>query len=193
MKKLFAFSHLKYILFVAMIIAIMVNNLQGTPAQSEQSIADNSIKTIYTNELQSMHSAYALAQEAKLEGDTSIIETDGNGEPVASMWVDGKSVPMSTEQIDELEEKIYKCKSQEEYEALMGTLQYYNKGVDLSRFSWFWDEMEPLYSDKQIAQMKSGKREWKKVPDVVGMKAREAYNRMVDAGFITREIGRAHV
>ena len=180
----------QYLLYAVMIIAVAMINFPGVPMQMElDPIAETCASTVETrvnSELISAPSALALSDKSLLEEYVGSEEEDEGYDSAAAMWVDGKSVPMTIEQVAEFEKRLYECKTQEEYESMMNTLQHYEKGVDLSRFDWYWDEMEDLYSDDQIAQLKSGQSELLKVPDVVGMKSREAYSFLRNLGFIVR-------
>ena len=180
----------QYLLYAVMIITVAMINIPGVPMQMEldpiEETCASTVETRINSELISAPSAFALSDEALLEEYGISYEKDEDYDSVAAMWVDGKSVPMTAGQVAEFEKKLYECKTQEEYEAMMNTLQHYEKGVDLSRFDWYWDEMEDLYSDDQIAQLKSGQSELLIVPDVVGMKSREAYSFLRNLGFIVR-------
>ena len=187
MKRLTASSWMKYFAYTVMAAALTVSGMPQAPIQPEQKPLGETVFQV--EEFLTAHSSVKQTADASLtaEGEEGFTpDMYGDLESVAAMWVDGESVPMSQEQVSELEKKIYACKSQSELDALMRTLQYYNRGVDFSRFDWYWVQLEPLYSDKQIAQMRYGKREWVIVPNVVGMKAREAFQLMSNLGFLAR-------
>lgn len=105
---------------------------------------------------------------------------------IAAWRIDGKPVAMTYGEIAEFEKQLFQSKTQAEYEAMMDKLYYYNKGVDMSRFSWTWDEYKLLYSEEQIAMMRSGQRLYKTLPNIVGMEMKAAYRYMTDLGFLAR-------
>ncbi len=105
---------------------------------------------------------------------------------IAARWVDGQVVPMTDAEIAAFEKALYQCQTQSDYEAKMSELAYYNKGIDLSKFSWYWDDLEDLYSDEQMALLRAGSKERKPMPDIYGMEVSVAYRFLTNQGFIGR-------
>lgn len=146
---------------------------------------DKQVEDTMYNQKQSVQRLSTVEDKIPEEDDT-YIETDTAAEGAAAKWVNGVAVPMSKAEIEEFLEELYACQTQEEYEDMLKTLAYLNGGIDLSPFEWYWESLDELYSDEQIAIMRTGKREWKEVPNVVGMEAMEAYKYMLDRGFLAR-------
>ncbi|MEL7604344.1 MAG: PASTA domain-containing protein, partial [Bacillota bacterium] len=51
---------------------------------------------------------------------------------------------------------------------------------------WHWDELREIYTDEQIALLQADSNVKKRMPNVVGMSAQQAYNTLTSAGFIVR-------
>jgi len=110
------------------------------------------------------------------------------GFAVAAVWENGELRELTYEEVAEFEQRLYSCQTIEEYEAVLATIAYYNRGIDMSRFPWYWDEMSEMYTDEQIAMMKNRPDERRAVVNVVGLPAMQAYNNMINAGFIVKLI-----
>ena len=173
----------KYLLLSVIVIGIAIVDIQSAPDQHKQVITHASM---VTDKSQSANSALTSDDKALPQKEETTVAVDEHSQPVAASLEDGKSVPLTKDQLSDFEAKLYASQTQKEYEATMSTLQYYDKGVDLSRFSWYWDSLKDIYSKQQIEMMKSGKYEWKKVPYVVGMKAGDAFKLMTDSGVLAR-------
>lgn len=184
MKEILGIRFAKCLFFILVLTAVMIFRVPSSVKPPRVHIDLPETRQEEMHSTASMENV--LASVTMIRRETASIVQHSNTGTVAAMWIDGRSVPMSDKQVAEFEDKLYSCKTQEEYEAMMRTLSYYDKGVNLSRFSWFWDEMEDLYSDEQIAMMKSGKVENQVLPDVVGMKARDAYHLLTGMGFLAR-------
>lgn len=186
MRKFIGIQFVKYMFFVVMLSAVMMFNVQSSFKTSANTVLTDKK---YLGNLSSLTVENELASVTAIKKETaSVITKEIETEPIAAMWVDGKSVPMTDEQVEEFEKKLYSCKTFEEYDALVRSLSYYNKGVDMSRFSWYWDDLENLYSDKQISILKNSKIEDRVMPNVIGMKAQEAYDFMIGMGLVGRMV-----
>lgn len=184
--------HLNSIKFIVFAVLVVVVALWGAPSviadEEDMAVQGTSNETAgeETNNSDISQTATQAAYSPETPQTMQQAESSDNKASVAAKWVSGELVELTSQQLADFEDQLYSCKTKEEYEALMDTLAYYNKGVDLSQFSWYWDEMEEIYSDEQIAMMKNGKREWKAIPNVVGMEAMKAYRVLTDAGFLAR-------
>ena len=127
----------------------------------------------------------AVTQMA-MEGDGADTVSPPDQEGSAAYLVDGKIVPMTYGEISSFEERLYACQTKEELDALLDSVAYYNKGIDMSRFPWYWDELREIYTDEQIEMMQTRPDEQRLVPYVIGMHWKQAYNVLTQAGFIVR-------
>lgn len=126
------------------------------------------------------------AEESEPAETTAVSEYPEDYHDSAAILVNGISVPLTKQQLSELEEKIYACKTLEELDALLDTLQYYNKGVDMGRFEFYWETLDAYYTEEQIAMMRYGDIKNIPMPDFTGMKAEDAYQYAIDQGAIAR-------
>lgn len=128
------------------------------------------------------------AAETDAAPETAGTAARGDAGAIAGMWVDGKRVPMTYEQLAEFERKLYSSQTKAEYVAMIEAVAYYNRGVDMTRFSWYWDDLDDSYSysDEQIAIMKSGRRDYLTMPDLYGMEIKQAYRYATDRGVLVR-------
>lgn len=55
---------------------------------------------------------------------------------VGAKWVNGEAVPMTVKEVDEFLIKVYATQTQEEYEALMDSIVYFNVGIDTTKLVW---------------------------------------------------------
>jgi hypothetical protein len=119
-------------------------------------------------------------ENADLDGpiddvDGSQVAVDGQGNPIAARWVDGARVSLSWKELDAFETRLYQCSTPAEMEELNATLAFYNRGIDFSRFPWYWDDLRGYYSDAQI-RILQGARTFRRMPDLLGMEVRKAYD-----------------
>ncbi|HBP38868.1 MAG TPA: hypothetical protein DD640_09055 [Clostridiales bacterium] len=197
MKKRLSSNIFRLVGFGLAVLAVAIFSVRGLSGEAVPAAAETTAGVIAQSDFLSAEAALADAS-AKPEDDIQVIaptaaessetaaDPDTPAGSVAAMRIDGQIVPMTYGEIADFEEKLFQCKTPEEYEAMMSTLAYYNKGVDMSRFSWYWDDLADLYSDEQIAMMRDGTRQMKVVPNLVGMEARAAYQYMTDLGFLIR-------
>ncbi len=158
-------------------------NMLGDVKRPNSYAATQTLPTI-TQDIAETSPSFSLP-DYTVESDPAVI-ADAQSDGSLALWVDGKRVPQTREQIAEWEKKLYACHTQAEYEAFLADVAYYNEGIDLSRFSWYWDDLTNLYSAEQIAIMKAGSTAWKTVPNMIGMEMRQAYRKMTDLGFLVR-------
>ena len=123
-------------------------------------------------------------------GEETIGEGDGIGEDtptgVLALWINGERVVQTPQQVAAWEKGLYACKSEEEYNAYLANVAYYNKGVDMNRFEWTWDEMKEIYTDEQIELLKKDSNAEKRMLNAIGLSAQQAYSMFTKAGFIVR-------
>lgn len=122
--------------------------------------------------------------EKVVEDETADSESEPRGK--AALWVNGEKVVLTPAQLAEFNKKLYSCQTKEEYKALVSTIAYYNGGIDLSKFPWYWDDLKEIYTDEQIEMLKNNGNERRKIPSVEGMAAQAAFRKMTDAGFVVR-------
>ena len=87
MKKLFAFSRIKYLLFAVIVIAVLMVNMQSIPKQFDSDVTD---KTMIEKKSQSsVIYEHAQVNQALLDVGKSeyipYVKMDGDMEPVAAM------------------------------------------------------------------------------------------------------------
>lgn len=103
---------------------------------------------------------------------------DGKRIPeLAARWVDGIRIELTVDEISEFEKGLYATKTKEEYIKYLeeSNLAYYDKGIDLSVFEWYWDDMKMIFSDHRVDVIRKTKAEDRVAPDVIGMSAQEAF------------------
>ena len=132
------------------------------------------------------------AQDVSLEGEGEEAAGDGSGDSggevrgVLALWVNGERVVQTPQQVAAWEKGLYACQTEEEYKAYLENVAYYNKGVDMSRFEWAWDELRKIYTEEQIALLKKNDTTRKRMLNAVGLTPQQAYRMFTDAGFIVR-------
>lgn len=123
----------------------------------------------------------------QVETTSSEASSDADASDIGAFLIDGNVVPMTQAQVDDLETKLAQCQSQEELEALMSNVAYYNKGIDCSGYEWYWESKRGIYTDDQIAILRSP-RVAVKMPNIIGMDYRKAYDCLTDLGLVVRII-----
>ena len=204
MKKILISDIIKYFALgvFAIVLSVTIRPVAGITAESEAAQqsreqtsvegevvlvdiqAEDNLVNLQHIETETKAEEVINTQEPSIQDDT-YIETDISKTGAAAMWVNGEIVPMTRAQTAEFLKKLYACKTKEEYSAMLETIAYYNGGIDMSRFPWYWDELAELYSEDQLAMMQRPDAE-RRVPNVVGMSWMNAYNTMTEAGFIVR-------
>ena len=177
------------ILILAVTIIIPVNIFQPIgPIDSSQDMIDREFieSKIALNAASAGHSDDKQIIE-QIQTSSSEATRDVDASDIGAFLIDGKVVPMTQSQVDELEAKLADCKSQEELEALMSNVAYYNKGIDCSGYEWYWDSKRGIYTDNQIAILRSPKIAVK-MPNIIGMDYRQAYDCLTDLGLVVRII-----
>lgn len=186
MKIRFDFKMIKYFVLAVLVICLAVMNVPNVLAQSPQ-LSDDISKENYGTPVPDTSAIAFLDIQASNDNSSYFeVDTSVRATGVAALWVDGEKVAMTQQQVTEFEEKLYSCQTKEEYEALLETIAYYDDGIDMSRFPWYWEELIEIYGEEQVAMMRNGKGELKKVPNVVGMEVMKAFNILQDTGFIAR-------
>jgi beta-lactam-binding protein with PASTA domain len=176
-----------FVLLMIVCIAVLLTT-DRAPGSNKQALSEPSDGVLLMDGNVTSPDALAAADQSE---STEIILTPEPTEDlstVAAYLVDGKSVPITSEQLADLEERIYACKSQEELDAVMAPLQYYNKGVDYARFEWFWPTLDDYYTEEQVAMMRYGTRKTITLPNFIGMTAEDAYEYSIEKNCIIRLI-----
>lgn len=144
---------------------------------------DKQVEDTMYNQKQSIQKLNTF-EDKMPEEDDRYIETDNAAEDAAAKWVNGVAVPMSKAEIATFLDELYACETQAEYEDMLDTLAYYNGGIDLSKFEWYWEDLKQYYTDDQIEKMRYRQNRKQKVLNVIGLAAMDAYNKLTSEGFI---------
>jgi|AGTN01.2.fsa_nt_gi Uncharacterized protein conserved in bacteria len=160
----------------------------SNPAETAADQAADETTLLDISQPQIKDDSYQQVDEISAEGEGEATDGEDTGHGVLALWVNGERVVQTPQQVAEWERGLYACETEEEYNAYLENVAYYNKGVDMSRFEWTWDEMREIYTDEQIALLKKDSNAKKRMPNAIGMSAQQAYNMFTNAGFIVRFI-----
>lgn len=158
------------------------------PVQTAEATPDNDSALLYISHDEDGDTPVQQVTEISVEGEGDEYdsgEAPGN-EGVLALWINGERVVQTPAQVAAWEKGLYACQSEEEYNAYLANVAYYNKGVDMDRFEWAWDQMREIYTEEQIVLLKQNSNAKKRMPDAVGMTAEQAYRMFTDKGFIVR-------